>query len=678
VRKLRTVRADSTAVSQSALRHPVAPAIKLGEVLITEGLITEEQLREALEFQRTHSSYVPLGQILLQQKLLTANQLNKLLDRYDLRPKLGELLVRNGAISQGQLDYVLSQQQKKRTGHIGQILVKLGYIDDDTMRQALGVQLNIPFLDLDRMTIDPGLTRLINYSYAKRHSMVPVSCVGQVLTVCMDDPTNRLAVEELSRSSAKMITVVTASRAAISRAFERLYKDKKDATPTSLSSSSSSNFELITEEDAELGKSRYSEQYTQTKKADVLVRKLLTLAIQQHASDIHIETLASRLQVRARIDGVLEPVSFGDMEDLFNQSPREIVSRLKILGKLDIAERRRPQDGSFRVRVSRDGQQTPIDLRVSVVPSYHGESVVLRLLDRRNAPKSIDQLNFPAIVGDRIKQLVQRPSGIILVTGPTGSGKSTTLYAALMTLYRPQIRVLTAEDPIEYVYEQFSQSEVNAQIGNTFASYLRSFLRHDPEVILVGEIRDEETAEMAFRAAQTGHLLLSTLHTETAVGAVSRLLDLKIDANTLTSSLNAVIGQRLVREICKACRAEYMPHDELLCEFFSDTPALTFYRGQGCAECNYSGYRGRMTIVELWIPTQEDIVLITKSAPFDQIRAQATRNMYSMAENIEAALAGGRTNLEELVRVLPYAAISDFRQRKLGTAAEAPEPELVA
>jgi type II secretory ATPase GspE/PulE/Tfp pilus assembly ATPase PilB-like protein len=346
-----------------------------------------------------------------------------------------------------------------------------------------------------------------------------------------------------------------------------------------------------------------------------------------------------------------------------DQSAREIISRIKVLAKLDIAERRRPQDGSFRVRIERKDDTQNIDFRVSIVPSYYGESCVLRILDKKNAPTTIDKLGFSPAISSKLRQLLQRPAGILLVTGPTGSGKSTTLYAALMTAYRPEIRVLTAEDPIEYVYEQFSQSEVNERIGNTFSRYLRAFLRHDPEVILIGEIRDEETAEMAFRAAQTGHLLLSTLHTNDAISSVTRLLDMKVDPNLLASSMLGVLAQRLARVVCPDCKQPYEPSYDLMKEFFSARPQhLTFYRGAGCRACNFTGYRGRTSIAELWVPSEEDVILISKSAQFDEVRASARQSTVSMAEDVIERLTSGRTNLEELIRVMPYSAVYQFRE----------------
>ena len=648
---------------------------RIGNLLVKEGLVSDVQLADALRRQRAHSGYIPLGQILVSRKIITQRQLDLVLTTWSKRLKLGDALVRSGVISQEQLDQALTTQKSSK-GQIGQVLIKLGFIDDVKMRQALAMQLDIPFLDLDRMTIDRGLAKLVNRAYAKRHLLVPIAAVGETLTICMDDPTQRHVIEDLTRSSGRVITIVTSSHESIVRAIERMYGDNQQpAAKPKPGPVEGDDLELISEDEVDKRRSKYLVE-GQSLKADVIVRRLLSVAISERASDVHIETLANRTQIRFRIDGVLEQLDLPDIQEASNQNPREIVSRLKILGKLDIAERRRPQDGSFRVKVERQGEQRSVDLRISVVPGYYGESIVLRILDRQHAPASIEQLQFPDPVADKLRQLLERPNGILLVTGPTGSGKSTTLYAALMTVYRPSIRVLTAEDPIEYIYDQFSQSEVNAQIGNTFASYLRAFLRHDPEVIMVGEIRDEETAEMAFRAAQTGHLLLSTLHTNTALGVVPRLLDLKIDANTIATSLIGVLSQRLVRQVCQNCRTQYAPASDVLNEFFAERPAdLMFYKGRGCASCNGTGYRGRLTMSELWVPSPHDIVLINKNAPADEIRASAQASTMSMAENAWIRLSEGRTTIEELVRVMPYASVYEFRQRRYALP---PRPAMIA
>jgi len=632
---------------------------RLGTLLVERGVITAMQLREALRLQTASATYLQLGQVLVREKYLTEAALAQVLDGDGKRSRLGDVLVRSGAITDEQLQHGLRQQGKHKMP-LGRLLIKLGYISDERMRQALAQQLNVPFFDLDRLSLDPSLSRVINRSYARRHLLVPVAAIGDTVTVCMDDPTDRATVEELARTTGHNISVVTASNQAITNALARLYSE----TPAAPGRPAAEQIEIVTEQDPDAPpvRSRYVNEYRHGKNADVVVRRLLTMAIERRASDVHIEMLSNRLHIRFRVDGVLESLNIGDLQQACNESPREIVSRVKILASLDIAERRRPQDGSFRVRLERGGSQTSIDFRVSVIPSVYGESVVLRVLDRSRLPGSISELGFPAEAADRLQQLLQRPSGILLVTGPTGSGKSTTLYAALNTMYRPQIRVLTVEDPVEHVYEQFSQSEVCEQIGNTFAGYLRAFLRHDPEVIMVGEIRDQETAEVAFRAAQTGHLLLSTLHTNTAVAAITRLRDLHVDPNLIASSLMGVVGQRLVRQVCAGCKAEYQPSDEVLRQVFDGVPAdMKFYKGQGCEKCNFTGYHGRATVVELWIPDDDDVILIAKGAAFEDVRASATRTTFSMADCAWTLLSQGRTNLEELIRMLPFSSIEEMR-----------------
>jgi len=627
---------------------------RLGELLIQHGLVTGAQVTRALARQTMEGERVALGQIFVSQRLITQRQLDAVLDAFGKRPQLGDVLVRHGAITREQLDYALATQ-KKTLGTLGQVLIRLRYVDDPGVRQALAIQLDIPYMDLDRMSVDRSLCKIINANYARRHSILPVALAGQTLTICMDDPTQRALVDDLARATEKTVTVVTASQESIRRALSRLYDERPETGP-------GETLELFPEEQTVATGSTYAVQSAHTQ-VDVLVRQVMSTAISRRASDIHIEMLSDRVQVRFRVDGVLEYLEPGDLLESCNHSAREVISRLKILARLNIAERRRPQDGSFRVNVERKSKRRAVDLRISIVPTHYGESVVIRILDGQNAPSSLDQLRFPPAVSERLRHLLERPSGILLVTGPTGSGKSTTLHASLMTLSRPGIRILTAEDPIEYVFEYFSQSEVNEQIGNTFAAYLRAFLRHDPEVIMLGEIRDQETAEMAFRAAQTGHLLLSTLHTNTASDAIARLMDLKVDPNAVASSLIGVVGQRLVRQICVKCKTAYEPSKQLLREFFVDRPPhLRFYKGLGCSACNLTGYRGRLTIVELWVPSEDDIVLINKCAPIEEIRASARTNTISMADNAWLRMREGSTSLEELVRMLPYDAIVDFRQ----------------
>jgi type IV pilus assembly protein PilB len=628
---------------------------RLGELLIERRLVTPTQLEEALHVQRAAPSYRPLGQILIDSGTITRRQLHLLLEWAKKRPKLGQVLINSGAIDAEQLQRALHEQKTIQLP-LGEVLVKLGYITEETMRQALCLQVNVPYLDLDRMNIDTGLARLVNRNYATRHRLVPVARVGETLTVAMDDPSDVECAEELGRSTGCSIRVVTASLASIREAIGRLYAPSSEAEPAE-------RLMLVTEEEREAAvTSAYSQE---TRRADGIVRQLMQLAIQKDCTDVHLEPLSrNRLHVRFRIDGVLRELDLGPLQQACNENVLSVISRIKILGKLDIAERRRPQDGSFRLRADRTGAgPLDFDFRISVVPSYYGESVVVRVLDRGRAPQSIEQLGFPGPVAAKLAELLKRPSGIFLITGPTGSGKSTTLYAALKTLYRPQIRIVTAEDPIEYVYEQFSQSEVNERLGNTFASYLRAFLRHDPEVMMVGEIRDEETAEMAFRAAQTGHLVLSTLHTNDALSAVTRLRDLGVEPNLISSALAGVLSQRLVRTICPECREPYVPGSELLQEFFESPPTeFAWTRGRGCGACDLTGYRGRHIVAELWTPSASDVILINKSAPFEELRASSARSTFTMTESALELLREGQTNLEELIRMLPYASVYRFRE----------------
>ena len=569
------------------------------------------------------------------------------------RSRLGEILLADGQITASQLATALELQKEQRVP-LGQVLTKLHYVTDEVMRQALGRQLNIPYVDLENTVIDRELAKTINRGYAKRHALVPIARSGNLLTVVMDDPTARPVVDDLSRMTHYTITVVTASSRSIKRAFRRLYEDAADQTEgvaTVIDTPESTDESATIDEAA-------------SRRADELFRFLLARAIDVGCSDIHLETLPSGLHIRFRIDGVLRRPQFGDVQTAFDQIRREVASRIKILAKLDIAERRRPQDGSFQASVDRNGSKIPIDLRVSVLPTYFGESIVIRILNRSRAGRALSDLDLSPAVLARLTDILKRTAGIFLVTGPTGSGKSTTLYSCLMKLQRPEIRILTAEDPVEYVYDEVSQSEVDDQIGNTFASYLRSFLRHDPEVIMVGEIRDEATAEMAFRAAQTGHLLLSTLHTENALAALTRLLDLEVESSLIGSSLIGVMSQRLVRRICDACRQPYTPPPELVAEFFTAVPSdLTFTQGVGCAACGHSGYKGRTLVVDLWVPDEQDLRLITKRAPLDEVAASAERTILTMAQNANERLRAGRTTLEELLRVLPYAAVAEHRRR---------------
>ncbi|HMH49675.1 MAG TPA: ATPase, T2SS/T4P/T4SS family [Candidatus Acidoferrum sp.] len=625
----------------------------LGHLLIKHRLITEAQLDEALEIQQTTRPYKPIGQILVERGAMAQSDLKAILDLYRKRSRLGETLVKSRVITAEQLAIALNEQ--KQLGlRLGETLMKLNYITEEVLRRALSSQLSIPFVDLNAYAIDSRLMKLINRNYAKKHLVVPVCMTGDTITLAMEDPTDTGIVEEIRSFTGCTITVVTSTYETLRRAFRRLYEEgatEEDAAP---------KLETINEVAHEPG---LGEDTTETKQADAIVRDLVTVALEHRASDIHLEAVDYRLRARFRIDGELRELSLPALTESLSRSPRSVVSRIKILGNLDIAEKRRPQDGSFRVRIQRNGQIIPADCRISIVPGYYGENALIRILDQRNTKTEVRQLGFSPQVTDKLVELLKRPTGFVLITGPTGAGKSTTLFASLMTLWRPGVKVLTVEDPIEYVCEHFTQCEVNERIGNTFSTYLRAFLRHDPDVVMVGEIRDQQSAELTLRAAQTGHLVLSTLHTNNAVGSISRLLDMGLDRGVLTSALLGVVAQRLVRKICEHCRTEWTPSPSFVQELFGGPgPGIPWYRGKGCEKCHFTGFSGRMLVGELWVPNENDILLINKGAPFDEIVASSRASTVSMGEDVRERLRTGVANLEELVRTLPYSSLYKFRE----------------
>jgi type IV pilus assembly protein PilB len=625
-------------------------------VLLHYGLITEDDLVIALDVQKRLPEYKPLGELLVANKAISRHRLRRVLAHHSKSLRLGDVLVRSGVLSDRQLMLAVAYQADKDI-RLGDALIRLNLASEEHIRRALCVQHGVSFVDLDDLVVDRSAARLINKGYASQHRLVPLAGDGATLTVAVDDPANTTLVEELQAMTGCEVAVVSSTHGAFSRAFNRVYGAAESADGLVWNAH---RLELIS--DHTLPDRSGAGYTTHARQAEDAVRDLLGMAMDLRASDIHLETLDNRLQVRYRVDGLLRDLTVSSVAELVDRNRREIISRIKILGNLDIAERRRPQDGSFRVRMVSGRQTTKVNIRVSVIPGYYGENVVLRILDPRNAPASIDALGFSSPVSARLRSLLQQTSGILLITGPTGCGKSTTMYASLMTMYRPGIKILTAEDPIEYVYESLSQSEVNERIGNGFASYLRAFLRHDPEVIMVGEIRDIETAEMAFRAGQTGHLLLSTLHTNDAVSSVARLLDLGVDRNVVASSLLGVLSQRLVRTNCPRCTERYDPPRDLMAEFFDEAPtAVQWFRGRGCEHCDHTGYKGRTPVGELWVPNERDVTLINKGAPVEELRLSADTGTVLMGEDISERLFQGKTTLEELMRMLPYSSVRQFR-----------------
>ncbi len=574
----------------------------------------------------------------------------------EIHKLLGEILLQNGSVDKKTLDKILETQHESGM-RLGELLQQNNLVSEEVVRQAICKQLNIPFVDLSRIEIDTTLNRIINYNYALRQNIVPIAKTDTSLTLAMADPTDQLVVDELKSFTKLKIDRVTSLSSDIKDAFERLYgitefdQDISDDSILKVDESTPEQCRKEREFDEEAAK-----------RIDKVVQKILTIAMQKNASDIHFETSERCMKIRFRIDGILRQLDLGNMQRVVDSYACEIVSRIKILGSLDIAERRLPQDGSFRSVVRRDNSNSKVDFRISVIPSYHGENIVIRILDKQKAPTTLTDLSFSQPLHERMMDLLKNNSGIILVTGPTGSGKSTTLYTSLMETYEPGKKILTAEDPIEYVYDEFMQCEVKERIGLSFAKYIRSFLRHDPEIILIGEIRDQETAEMAVRASQTGHLVLSSLHTTDALSSVNRLKGLGVSSDMIASSLLGVLSQRLVRKICTNCKEEYRPENSH--EIMKCLPdSLTYYKGTGCEQCDYTGYRGRMPLAELWVPSSEDLSLILREKDHDQLLKSSLQSTLFMVDEALCKLREGSTTIDELLRVVPHAMFKQYNNQ---------------
>ncbi|MBW1788911.1 MAG: Flp pilus assembly complex ATPase component TadA [Deltaproteobacteria bacterium] len=630
----------------------------LGEILVAEKLITSKQLAEALALQKKRDPHQLLGQILLEQKLISKKQLYHTLDTYQKWPLLGELLIKANLIDNAILNKAL-QYQKEKECRLGEALVQLNLVSEKDLKQCLSSQLNIPFIDLRHLPLDTGFADIIPYQYAKKNMLVPIEKNGKTLTLAVDDPTNRLVLREIKGFTGYEVNVVTAIRTELKIALDKIFGENPEC---------SADLELGFDENNDTTTKYIDESLTDEilqRRGNLIVERIIRLAIYRGATDIHVEAQEKEPALRFRIDGIMQEIEPDSIGDEFAKYYKEVISRLKILGRMDISEKRRPQDGSFRVQGRRVGGISKIDFRLSIVPAYFGENAVMRILDPRNAPKSFEALSFSDNITSRFNDLLQNKTGIILITGATGSGKSTSLYGALMSLQKPGVKILTAEDPIEYVYSGLTQCQVNSKIDNTFAAYIRTFLRQDPDIIMVGEIRDPETAEMTFRAAQTGHLVVSTLHTNNAIDSISRLLSLNVEPYQIISSLLGVLSQRLVRRICPNCKEPDTPSPELMGILFEDPPNnIKWYKGRGCSACNYTGYKGRMAVGELWSVSAGDRLNMSKDISPETIKQFAKENIITMMDDIYDKLIKEQTTLEEIFRAVPIQNLSKYKNAK--------------
>lgn len=632
------------------------PEKKIGELLIANGLITSEQFDKAVEVQQ-FDRQTPIGQILCHLGYLSAENLNHVLDFNHKRLRLGEILVQQKLIDSAKMENALNISREEKIP-LGKALLRLHYIEEEQLARSIATQQDLPFVTLKNREFAPELSHFISATFAMRHLVVPIEKKGSTVTLAMAYPLSGYLFNELMALTKCQIVKVIARESDIANAQEKIYGVRKKIV---LDSSESIQLDLIEDFLPEENRSKYVLDYN----VDNLMKKLLSTGVRAGASDIHLENTDQGLMVRFRIDGVLQAVNMGEVEELVATHGRPIVSKIKILCDLDITEKRRPQDGSFRIRSSRDGIMRNIDFRVSIVPSKLGENLVIRILDKIG-PMSLETLGLSPGHIDELQRLLVKPTGIFLVTGPTGSGKSSTLYALLGKLNHSGVKTLTVEDPIEYSIDGVSQSEVNEAIGNTFARFLRAFLRQDPDHIMVGEIRDLETASVVIRAAMTGHTVLSTLHTNDSTSSVPRLIDMGIDPTLVSTTLRCILAQRLTRKICGLCREIYQPAANVSAEFLiEENLPFSFHRGKGCLHCNFTGYSGRIPIVELWTPSREDLLLINRGSDNVGLRDAAfvKNSRSSMLEDGLIRVRLGETTLEELLRVVPYEQIVEFRHK---------------
>jgi type IV pilus assembly protein PilB len=559
-------------------------------------------------------------------------------------------MVADGLISPEQLQQVLKEQRVSRE-RMGSLLVRLGLLTEDQLVSALSRQYGLEAIALSQLDVDPEVLRLVPVPIARKYQVLPIRRSGGTLTLAMADPTNVHALDDVGFVTNLQIMPVVAATGAIRQAMERLYDADGGGLATVLSEvehSLGSDLEMVGGEEESWSKVDAFELRESADEAPVvrLVNMILADAIRRGASDVHFEPYEKVFRVRFRVDGVLHEIMTPP-----KRLEAALTSRMKIMAALDISERRLPQDGRIKLRYH--GRE--IDFRVSTLPTIFGEKTVMRILDKESLQLDLSQLGFDPWSQEQFQAAIHQPYGMILITGPTGSGKTTTLYSAIHTINRPDINIMTAEDPVEYNLKGVNQVQVNEEIGRTFAAALRAFLRQDPDVILVGETRDLETAQIGIRAALTGHLVLTTLHTNDCPSTVARLLDMGIPPFLVASSLTLILAQRLGRRICRDCKQPYETDEDNLTPYgYIPTGAgrLTLAKGKGCVACGFTGMKGRVAIYEV-MPVREGLRdLILHNAPAAELRELAIREgMKTLRQNAVQKVVEGVTTIEEVLRV---------------------------
>ena len=553
-----------------------------------------------------------------------------------MKDKIANQLVESSLISQQQLELALTEQTKTG-GSLGYNLVKTGAISEKAFAEFLSQTYNVPAIDLDELEADEHSIELIPSEVATKFQVVPIKREGRVLTVAMANPDNIFAIDDIKFITGLEVRPVVATETAIKRAIDRFYESADSLAE--VMKDMQEDFEIVEEMDEDASAEAMSEDAPVVK----LVNSLIADAVNKGASDIHVEPFEKKLRVRYRIDGVLH-----EMMSPPHKMRGAVTSRLKIMAELDIAEKRVPQDGRIKIRIG----PKKIDLRVSSLPTIFGEKIVMRILDKSNLQIDLTKLGFQAEALQKLVRGIEMPYGMVLVTGPTGSGKTTTLYSALNKINLPEFNIMTAEDPVEYNIDGINQVMVHEEIGLTFAAALKAFLRQDPNIVMVGEIRDLETASIAVKAALTGHLVLSTLHTNDAPSTVNRMIDMGIEPFLVSSSVNVIMAQRLVRKLCPKCKKKEKIHPEALRELGANADdSFEIYKAEGCPACSNTGYSGRTGLYEV-MPISDAIrEMILNRASASEIKEQAVREgMLTLRGDGIWKLKNGITSLEEVLR----------------------------
>ncbi|MGA9977205.1 MAG: type IV-A pilus assembly ATPase PilB [Candidatus Sulfotelmatobacter sp.] len=562
--------------------------------------------------------------------------------------RLGDLLVKEKIITPEQLEQA-NKVQKEQSCRLGSALVKLGFLTDEDVTNFLSRQYGVPAINLSYFEIDPAVVKLIPFETAKRYQILPLSRVGASLTIAMVDPTNVFAMDDIKFMTGFNIEPVVASESSIQSGIEKAYGTSQgDDLETVMQSMNDDADVEVQAEEEQIGLADL-EKAADEAPVVKLVNLVLTDAVKKGASDIHIEPYEKEFRVRFRIDGVLQAIMSPPLK-----LKDAITSRVKIMAKLDISEKRLPQDGRIMLKMQLGGRKKQLDFRVSTLPTLWGEKIVLRLLDKENLRLDMTKLGFEAESLVKFEKAILKPYGMVLVTGPTGSGKTNTLYSAISRLNQPDTNIMTAEDPVEFQLGGVNQVQMKEQIGLNFAAALRSFLRQDPNIILVGEIRDFETAEIAIKAALTGHLVLSTLHTNGAPETITRLMNMGIEPFLVATSVHMIVAQRLIRRICKDCSEPFeVPVQTLIEEGFSPEEAKTVkpHKGKGCGTCNNTGYKGRAGLYEVMEVDDEIRELVLVGASAVELKKKAIeRGMVTLRRSGLIKVAAGMTTLEEVAR----------------------------